>query len=252
MTFLALERRYNDWLTLFGKPNVRLEKQTYLNLEDKIRGMSEDLTPSVVAILKAMHPQYEKWFYTRELAKLASVSTWVVSREFSKLVKQGIIKEKKEGRERYFRLDISTPQTRALSHLFEIERRERLYKTNRRLAWALEELAKRMFDFLPQVQCLLLFGSAARGEMTRTSDVDILVLIPNVSQEMFNQLMKEVDKIARDVTAVYPLNLAPITITMRDFETAVREKKRIAQDVLRDGIVLLGEDRYLRVLAKVI
>jgi predicted nucleotidyltransferase len=214
--------------------------------------MSEGLTPSVIAILKAMHPRYEKWFYTRELAKLAGVSTWAVSCEFSKLVKQEIIKEKKEGRERYYRLDISKPQTRALCHLFDAERRERLYKSNRRLAWALEELTKRTFDFLPQVQCLLLFGSAARDEMTRTSDVDILAVVPTLEQDAFNKLMKSVDSLVAEVRGKYGFTMSAVTMTMRDWEGAIRENKRIAQDVMRDGIVLFGEDRYYRLLSRVI
>jgi len=214
--------------------------------------MSEGLTPKVISILRAMHPQFQKWFYTRELSRLAGVSTWVVSRQFSKLAKQRIIKEMHEGREKYYAFDLSNPKTRALCQLFETERRDKLYKNNRRLAWALEELTKRILDFLPEVQSLVLFGSAARGEMTKTSDIDILVLVPNLNQESFNQLMKEVDKLARDVAAVYPVGLAPIVMTIKDFEAALREKKRIAQDVLRDGTILLGEDRYLRLLSKVI
>jgi len=214
--------------------------------------MSEGLTPKVISILRVMHPQFQRWFYTRELSKLADVSTWVVSREFSGLVKQKMIKERQEGREKYYALDLSNSKTRALCQLFESERRETLFKDNRRLAWALEEISKRVLDFLPQVQCLVLFGSAARGEMTKTSDVDILTLVPNLTQESFDQLMKDVDKLARDVTAIYPVNLAPMTMTLRDFEVALREKKRIAKDVLRDGIILLGEDRYFRLLSKVI
>lgn len=237
---------------MFGKPNVRFEKQTNLSSENRVRCMSEGLTPKVISILKIMHPKFQRWFYTRELSRLAGVSTWVVSREFSGLVEQKIIKERQEGREKYYALDLSNPKTRALCQLFESERRETLFKDNRRLAWALEEFSKRILDFLPQVQCLVLYGSAARGEMTRTSDVDILTLVPNLTRESFNQLMKDVDRLARDVTAIYPVNIAPITMTLGDFEAAVREKKRIAQDVLRDGMILLGEDRYFRLLSKVI
>jgi predicted nucleotidyltransferase len=214
--------------------------------------MSETLTAKVISILRVMHPHFGSWFYTRELAKLAKVSTWVVSREFSKLVKEGIIKQKAEGREKYYTLDISSPKTRALSQLFESERRERLYNSNRRLSWALEELAKRFLDILPDVQCLILFGSAARGEMTKTSDVDLLAIVPSLPQDAFNKLMKKVDGTTREVAGIYPLNLSTITMTMRDFESALREKKRIAEDVIRDGVVVFGEDRYMRLLAKVI
>jgi len=214
--------------------------------------MSEALTAKVVAVLRAMHPHFGRWFYTRELSKLAGASTWVVSREFSSLVKEGIVKQKTEGREKYYALDLSSPKTRALCQLFESERKERLYKRNRRLSWALEELTKRILDFLPQVQCMILFGSAARGEMTGTSDIDLLAIVPNLPQESFNRFMGDVDRIAREVAGVYPLNLATITMTMHDYEAALREKRRIAEDVLRDGITLFGVDRYLRLLSKVI
>jgi predicted nucleotidyltransferase len=214
--------------------------------------MSEALTAKVVAILGTMHPHFGRWFYTRELSKLAGASTWVVSREFSGLVKEGIVKQKVQGREKYYALDLSSSKTRALCQLFESERRERLYKKNRRLAWALEELTKRFLDYIPQVQCVILFGSAARGEMTKTSDVDLLAIVPNMPQESLNQLMKDVDKMTREVAGVYPVNLAAITMTMHDYEAALREKKRIAEDVLRDGIILFGVDRYLRLLSKVI
>ena len=214
--------------------------------------MSEELTAKVITILRAMHPNFEKWFYTRELAALAKVSTWVVSREFSKLVKKGVIRQKQEGQQKYYALNIANAKTRALCQLFEAERREELYKGNRRLSWALEEFSKRLFDFLPQVQCFVLFGSAARGEMTKTSDVDILAIVPNLPQKSFNELMRDVDRLAREVAAVYPLNLAPITMTVKDFEAALREKRRIAQDVLRDGLVFFGEDRYLMLLSRII
>jgi predicted nucleotidyltransferase len=214
--------------------------------------MSEELTAKVITILRVMHPNFLKWYYTRELASLAKVSTWVVSREFSRLVRKGLIKQKQEGQQRYYALNIANPKTRALCQLFESERREALYKSNRRLSWALEELSKRIFDFLPQVQSLVMFGSAARGEMTKTSDVDVLVIVPNLTQEPFNELMRDVDRQAREVADTYPMNLAPITITMKDFEAAVREKKRIAQDVLRDGLMIFGDDRYLVLLSRVI
>lgn len=212
--------------------------------------MSEALTPSVISILKAIHPNFVKRFYTRELAKLAGVSTWVVSRQFSRLVKEGIVKQEQEGREKYYSLNLSSPKTRALCQLFESERREKLYKSNRRLSWALEEFSKRVFDFLPQVQSVILFGSATREQLTKTSDVDLLVLVPTVEQETFNELIKSVDRLSSDVRAAYGFQLSAVTMTVKDFEAAFREKKRIAEDVLRDGIVLFGEERFYQLLAR--
>ena len=214
--------------------------------------MSEVLTPKVLAVLKVMHDDLQRWYYTRELARLSKTGKTTISDEFPKLVKQAILNQRAEGREVFYKLNLANPITRKLCELFETEKREEFYKENKRLSWALQDFSKRVFDFLPQVQSIVLFGSASRGEMTKTSDVDILVIVPNLPQESFNQLMKDVDKLAGDVAAIYPLNLAPIAMTTKDFETAVREKKRMAQDVLRDGLILFGEDRYLMLLSRVI
>jgi predicted nucleotidyltransferase len=214
--------------------------------------MADELTAKVIAILRRMHPNFQKWFYTRELASVAKVSTWVVSREFSKLAKSGIIREKKEGKQRYYALNIGNPKTRALCQLFESERREAFYKSNRRLSWALQDYTKSIFDFLPEIQSVILFGSAARGQLTKTSDVDLLVLVPNLQQESFNELMKSVNRLAADTRGKYGFQLSAVTMTMKDFETASREKKRIAEDIAREGMVLFGEERYYALLSRLI
>ena len=60
--------------------------------------MSESLTPKVISILRTMYSNFEKWYYTRELARLAKVSPWSVSKQFSRLVKEGMVEQRSEGR----------------------------------------------------------------------------------------------------------------------------------------------------------
>jgi len=81
--------------------------------------------------------------------------------------------------------------------------------------------------------------------------VDVLIIVPNIEQETFNTLMKSIDALAADVRGRYGFQISAVTMTMKDFESALREKKRIAQDVLHEGLVLFGEERYYQLLAKV-
>jgi predicted nucleotidyltransferase len=204
-------------------------------------------------LLKTLHRKVpEKWVYTRELAQLAKVSTSTASTECRKLAEEGVLATKAEGREKSYRVNLSNSTARKLTELFETERREEFYRKNRRLAWALQDFTKRVFDFLPQVQSVVLFGSAARGQLAKTSDVDALVVIPTTEQEPFNAVMKSVNELGGEVRARYGFPISAVTMTMKDFETALREKKRIANDVIRDGIVLFGEERYYQMLAKVV
>ena len=128
-----------------------------------------------------------------------------------------------------------------------------------------EEGERAMFDLAPyreaigrvcaelRVRSLALVGSAARADFDPArSDVDLLVVVPTSEQEAFNALMRSVDSLAAVVRGRYGFPLSPVTMTVQDFEVAFREKKRIAQDVLNEGIVLFGEERYYQLLAKVL
>lgn len=214
--------------------------------------MSELLTPRVISILSAMHANIQKWYYTRELAKLAKVSTWAVSKQFSRLVEEGMVLQRSEGREKYYKLNLANPRTRKLCELFETEKKEEFFKKNRRLAWILEDFRKRVSDFVPEVQSIILFGSAARGEDTPRSDIDVLVLVQNSEEEVFKELMNSVDRLANEVSGRYPGKVVPVVMMMKDFERSLKEQKRFAVDVQEDGVVLFGQERYYLLLSKVL
>jgi predicted nucleotidyltransferase len=215
--------------------------------------MSELFASRSLWLVKTIHDHgLDNWVYTRELAKLAKVSTSTASTECRNLAKQGILRLKAEGREKSYKINLSNPAARKLYELFETEKREKFYKKHRRLGWALQDFTKRVFEFVPQIQSVVLFGSGARGELTKASDVDILVVVPILDQEGLNKLMKSVDALAAETNGTYGFRLSAVTMTMKDWIAAVREKKRIAQDVMREGIVLFGEDRYYQLLTGVI
>ena len=214
--------------------------------------MSELLTPKILLILKTMSKNLNKWYYTRELAKLSKVSLGTVSSEFSKLVKEGLIEQKVEGQEKYYKLNLANPRTRKLCELFETDKREGLFKENRRLAWILEDFMKRVSGFVPETQSIILFGSAARGQITPKSDIDLLVLTTDSQEQQFKKLMDSIDKLAGEISGRHPAKLAPVAMMIKDFEKSIKDKKRFAVDVLKDGVVLFGQERYYLLLSKVI
>jgi predicted nucleotidyltransferase len=183
---------------------------------------------------------------------MPKVSPWSVSRQFSKLVKEGMIKERTEGRKKFYSLNLSSVKTRKICELLEIEKRTDFLKKNRKTAWVLEDFTKKAADFMPEIQSIVLFGSAARGEATSRSDMDVLVLVPNYEEERFKRLMNSIDQLASEVGGRYPLKIVSVVMMLKDFEQSIKEKKRFAADVLEDGIVLFGEERYYHLLSRVV
>jgi len=214
--------------------------------------MSKMLTPKVILLLKTMAKDLGKWYYTRELARLSKVGLGTVSSEFRKLAKSGLLKSKMEGQAKYYRLNLTNPKTRKMCELFETEKRESFFKQNRRLSWILEDFRKKASDFIPEIQSVVLFGSIARGQATSRSDIDIMVLVPNYEGDRFKSLMDSIDELASEVSGRHPAKLVPVVMSTKDFEQSLRDNKRFATDVLKDGILLFGEGRYYHLLSKVI
>ena len=214
--------------------------------------MSELFTPKIIQILRTMSRDLSKWYYTRELARLSKASLGTVSSEFSKLVKEGLVEQKTERQEKYYKLNLANPRTRKTCELFETDKREKFYKENRRLAWVLEDFTKRVSESAPEVQSIMLFGSVARGQATPRSDIDVLVLVPNSEEERFKKLMNSVDALASEVGGRHPTKLALVVMMTRDFEKSIKDNKRLAADVLKDGVVLFGQEMYYNLLSRVI
>jgi len=85
---------------------------------------------------------------------------------------------------------------------------------------------------------IILFGSAARSEVTPDSDIDLLIL---TKQEKTHDIRKRVHEI------IYPISLAastPITtivITQKEFTTWTKNKLSFTEEILKEGIQLHGD-----------
>lgn len=64
--------------------------------------------------------------------------------------------------------------------------------------------------------------------------------------------MNSIDKLTSEVSGRHPTRLAPVVMMMKDFEDSIKGKKRIAAEVLRDSIVIFGQERCYNLLSRVI
>ncbi len=81
---------------------------------------------------------------------------------------------------------------------------------------------------------LTVFGSRARGEARPGSDLDVLVLVDQAD----SQTRHQVYCLAYDTTVAndFTLDLAPLVLGQAEFDRMVKRERRLALDILRDGI----------------
>lgn len=110
--------------------------------------------------------------------------------------------------------------------------------TNRQTLKAIRELVREYAGlvrehFGERVGNIWLYGSAARGDWTDESDIDVLVLLHQ----------EEADDMEWLVTTAYRIGLAerhlllqPVMLTTAEFDHLVARERRFACDILREGI----------------
>lgn len=87
--------------------------------------------------------------------------------------------------------------------------------------------------FGDRVRDIWLYGSAARGDWTVASDVDVLVIL-------YSEEMNDVEWLVRTAYDIglkrHRVLLQPVVLTAEEFDLLAQRERRFARDVLREGI----------------
>jgi len=99
-----------------------------------------------------------------------------------------------------------------------------------------------------RIDAIVVYGSTARGEARRDSDIDVLIV--GTGKEIGSKL----SQIGYDVD--YENNfetfMTPIYLTRDEFEDRVRIGSPFIYEVLRDGVALYDDGTFKRVREKVL
>lgn len=111
------------------------------------------------------------------------------------------------------------------------------------IAGAKQELLRRLSEQISgwetQPRTVKMFGSAARGDMTETSDIDLLVVMPDESDR--EESVELVDDLSKQVSRWTGNDTRPLLY----FEQEVRPAA-IFDSILTDGIDVAGDPSWLR------
>ncbi len=183
------------------------------------------------AILGLLFGHADEAFYLRQLVRTLGGGVGAIQRELKQLVAVGIIRREVRGKQVYFQADPDCP-------IFD-ELKSLMAKTAGMadvLRAALEPLAE-------QIRIALLYGSVARGEQTRTSDVDLLVVSDVSFADIVAALGPAQQELQREVNpTVYPAD---------EFRSKLAAGHHFLKRVLgQPNVFLIGDKNELAGLAE--
>jgi hypothetical protein len=99
----------------------------------------------------------------------------------------------------------------------------------------LKELKRRLENLLGADGFrMILFGSRARGDYGDDSDVDVAILVPELTREMKNRILEEVAEF--ELEHLFPISA--LILSEDEFNRLKMRERRIALDIDREGIPL--------------
>jgi len=195
-------------------------------LDDIFRG------PSYIRVLRALHQlPVGLTASAREVARRAGVSHPTASKALASLAEQGLVARTRTPSATAFELRRSHTAVERFSTLFAWEEQLR----RELIALLRIEILRHAPD---SVTAAYLFGSAADGEMTTTSDIDIAVLHAPGAAARVTAAMEEVGDRVQERFGAH-LNFLLADSPLDEPQKPRRPGSRLWRQILRDGIPIL-------------
>jgi uncharacterized protein len=99
---------------------------------------------------------------------------------------------------------------------------------------ALEELKEKILKIYPEAR-IILYGSKARGDFDRESDIDLLILIP---QKINTKLEEEIYHISYEIELKYNVVFGEIIENKKFWETPLANVMPLYQNIDKEGIAI--------------
>jgi len=171
--------------------------------------------------------------HVREIARRTDLGIPSVKNQLNKLLKENIVSKKFEGRNLKFFLNMKNSYI--ISYLYQIE-----YLRLKKLPRTVKDV---IFDFLSTLEkkpvMTLIFGSFAKGNYTKTSDLDTLLVLNEIDK-------KELESKSKLVSGRYSLNLEPIYISWKEFRGKFfDEKDSFIKEIKTNKIIISGIEHWV-------
>lgn len=183
------------------------------------------------ALLALLYTRPDEAHLQEDLIRRAAVGRGTVQRELEFLTRAGVVRRTVRGRQVYFEANADSP--------IYGELRAIIVKT----AGVADALRIALGPLATRIRAAFIFGSIARGQERRASDVDVLVIGDVSFAEAVEALGRAQDLIGREVN--------PSVFPPAEFRTKLAAGNHFLRGVLKgEKIFLIGDERELGRLAE--
>ena len=177
-----------------------------------------------------------KEIHLREIARLSKVSLNNVDNSLRLFVKDDMFKRREVSNMVFFKPSLENEALLKIFEYLELEKKKEFYNKNKKIARLLQKYTHDIVELSnKKIQLIILFGSVARGEWAKGSDIDILAVVSSKD----NDVTAALNKAKIDVSPL--LEIRPIGTTTEKFIEGFRERTEFYNELWKDRVVLYNE-----------
>ena len=174
--------------------------------------------------------------HLREIARMSGVSLTNTDNSLRLFLKDDMFKRRYISNMSFFKPNLENETLLKVFEFLELERKKEFYNKNKKIARLLQKYTQDVINLSnKKIQLVILFGSVARGEWSKGSDIDILTIVSEKEKDVIAVLNK--GKI--DVSPL--LEIRPISTTVNKFTEGFSKKTEFYEELWKDRIVLYNE-----------
>jgi len=177
-----------------------------------------------------------KEIHLREIARVSKVSRGNVEASLRLFVKEDMFIRREVSNMVFFKPNMDNDALLKTFEFLELEKRRFFFDKNKNIARLLQEYTDKTIELSDKrIQLLILFGSVARGQWTKKSDIDVLA----VATEEDRNIIGVLNKAKEDISPL--LRISPITTSTKKFIKGFKQKSEFHEELFNDRIVLYNE-----------
>lgn len=174
--------------------------------------------------------------HLRGVVRLSGVSLSNVDNSMRLFVKEDIFKRREASNMVFFKPNLENEALLKIFEYLELEKKRDFYGKNKKIARLLQKYSESIVHLSnKKIQIVILFGSVARGDWTKNSDVDMLAVVSGKEDEVTPILNKA------KVDAGPLLEISPISTTTEKFVDGFKKRTEFYDELWKDRVILYNE-----------
>lgn len=190
--------------------------------------MSQMLHNKYFQILELFMGNYLQEVHGRSLVGKIGLSQKAIALTLDELEKLNILKSRKTGNMKYFRLNLLNTEIRDLFKITELIRKMNFFQKHRKIA--------HLFRKEDKDKIIGIFGSYAQGTAKKDSDLDLFI-IGNNKKEKYSQSGK-----------ILGLEISLKFFSEKELVQLLQEKNFLIKEIIQNHLLIFGTEKFVNLI----